>query len=430
MPVGRPTSMAPNSAAASGRGPGSALGRYQLLRQLAAGGMSHVFLAYDRQRGQPVALKVMSDRLAEDQIQRLRFERETRLTLKLQHPNLVRGLAAGRDPNSKRRYLVLEYIDGPNAAHWLERHGRLEVNDVVHIGIGIARALGHLHQHGCVHRDVKPDNIVLSPCGAAKLIDLGLAYLADPNETLLTLTHNALGTSYYMPWEQGLNAHFVDARSDIFALGATLYHLLTGQVPFPGQDHDEVMRKKQAGQYTPASLLNREVPARLEIILQRMLARDPRERWESADELASALERSRLTSGLPSYADLGQAVQPPSAQRISTTAHPTRPDLRLRASKMRKSRANDLWIIRFEDHDGWWRIRKATTVQLVHAIRNGRFPGAVYGARRPQHPFRPLEQFPEFLPYFQQQRAQSTPSGWERFCNRWLARLGWRLARR
>jgi serine/threonine-protein kinase len=123
--------------------------------------------------------------------------------LNLKHPHLVRGLAAGRDAQSKRRYLVLEYIDGPNAALLLERQGRLDVNDVVHIGIGIARALAYLHQQGCVHRDVKPDNIMLSPCGSAKLIDLGLAYLSDPNENLLTLTNNPLGTSYYMPWEQG-----------------------------------------------------------------------------------------------------------------------------------------------------------------------------------------------------------------------------------
>jgi serine/threonine-protein kinase len=407
----------------------SALGRYRLLRQLAAGGMSEVYLAYDQKQGQPVALKVLSARLADDQIQRLRFERESRLTLNLKHPHLVRGLAAGRDAQSKRRYLVLEYIDGPNAALLLERQGRLDVNDVVHIGIGIARALAYLHQQGCVHRDVKPDNIMLSPCGSAKLIDLGLAYLSDPNENLLTLTNNPLGTSYYMPWEQGLNSHWVDGRSDIFALGATMYHLLTGQVPFPGDNHDEVMRKKRAGQYAPAGLLNRDVPAKLELILQRMMARDPRQRWASADEVATALARSRLTSGLPSFADLGLAVQPSSHTRSKATDHPTRPDLRLRASRSPKSRAGDVWIIRFEDHDGDWSIRKATTSQLVNAIRKGRFPGLVFGARRPQHPFRPLNQFPEFLPYFRERAASRSKPAPEGFCSRLLSRLGWCLRR-
>ncbi len=427
MMSGRPLpTKHPPAAVASGRGADSVLGRYQLLRQLASGGMSQVYLAYDRQRGQPVALKIMSARLAEDQVQLLRFERETRLTLKFQHPNLVRALASGRDPNSKRRYLVLEYIDGPNAAQWLERQGRLSVNDVVHVGICIARALSYLHQQGCIHRDVKPDNIVLSPCGAAKLIDLGLAYLADPQETALTLTHHTLGTSYYMPWEQGLNAHFVDARSDIFALGATLYHLLTGRVPFPGNDHEEVMRMKQAGHFTPASLLNRDVPAKLELILQRMLARDPLKRWSSAEELAWALERSTRSMELPLYADLGQAVQPVSPQRPMTANHPTRPDLRLRSSKLRRSRAADLWIVRFEDNDGWWRLRKATTAQLVRAIRNGRFQGPVFAARRPQHPFRPLEQFPEFLPCFTRRKAPTPHTGGRNFYRRLLSCFGWR----
>lgn len=406
----------------------SVVGRYRLLRQLAAGGMSEVYLAYDPRRGQPVALKVLSTRLADDHIQRLRFARESRLTLNLHHPHLVRGLAAGRDAQSKRRYLVLEYIDGPNAARLLERHGHLDVNDVVHIGIGIARALAYLHRHGCVHRDVKPDNIMLSPCGSAKLIDLGLALLSDPNENQLTLTNNPLGTSYYMSWEQGLNSHLVDGRSDIFALGATMYHLLTGQVPFPGENHDEVMRKKQSGQYAPAGLLNRNVPARLELILQRMMARDPRQRWASADEVATALERSGLTSGLPSFADLGLAVQPSSHTRSKSTDQPTRPDLRLRTSRSPKSRAGDMWIIRFEDHDGDWSIRKATTSQLVKAIRKGRFPGLVFGARRPQHPFRPLNQFPEFLPYFRKRPANRPKPEPEGFCSRLLARFGlnWR----
>jgi serine/threonine-protein kinase len=409
------------------RGGSSALGRYQILRQLAAGGMSDVYLAYDYRRQQPVALKVLSARLANDRVQLLRFERETRLSLKLHHPNLVRGLAAGRDPNTKRRYLVLEYIDGPNAAHLLERRVRLDVNDVVHIGIGIARALSYLHQQGCVHRDVKPDNIVLSSCGSARLIDLGLTYSADPNESLLTLTNHPLGTSYYMPWEQALNAHLVDARSDIFALGATLYHLMTGRVPFPGENHDEVMRMKQSGHYTPASLLNPDVPAKLEMILQKMLARDPRQRWSSAEDVATALEQARLTSGLPSYADLGLAVQPSASGRRSLTTNPTRPDLRLRASPLRQSRAAELWIIRFVGHDGWWHIRKATTNQLIRAIRKGRFPGSVFGARRPHHPFRPLEQFPEFLPYFHERQAKPKPIARGGFCRRLLSRFGWSL---
>jgi serine/threonine protein kinase len=383
-------------------GPGlQTLGRYRLLRLLGKGGMSEVYLGYDARAGQPVAVKLMSERLAEDILQLHRFERETTLTKRLEHPNIVRGLDSGRDAASKRRYLVLEYVDGPSALALMERQQRLDVNDTVHIALAIGKALQHLHARNLIHRDIKPDNILLSPCGEAKLIDLGLVKWEEPDGEPLTLTSDGLGTSYYMPLEQGLNAHFVDARSDLFALGATIYHLVTGRVPFPGDDHHEVMRMKDAGRYTPASLFNRQVPAALEAILNRLLARDPRQRYRSAGDFLEDLDSAHLTTGLPSYADLGQALraQPPETQ--GTKVEPTRPDLRLRASQMKKSRTAELWIIRYQDRQGFWKIRKASTAQLLEALKAKRFTGQIQGARRPRHKFRPLSDFPEFHTHFE-----------------------------
>ncbi len=386
------------------------LGRYRLLRLLGKGGMSEVYLGYDPRAGQPVAVKLMSERLAEDLLQLHRFERETLLTKRLDHPNIVRGLDSGRDPVSKRRFLILEYVDGPCALTLMERRKRLEVNDVVHIGLAIGKALEHLHARNLIHRDIKPDNILLSPCGEAKLIDLGLVRYEEPDGEPLTLTSDGLGTSYYMPLEQGLNAHFVDARSDLFALGATLYHLLTGRVPFPGDDHHEVMRMKDAGHYTPASLFNRRVPAVLEAILNRMLARDPRQRYRTAGDFLVDLDGAALVTGLPSYADLGQALRDRPKEKTDDRVEPTRPDLRLRQSQMKKSRCADLWIIRYQDRQGWWKIRKATTSQLLQALKARRFAGPVQGARRPRHKFRPLSDFPEFHSHFAtREPAQSLP---------------------
>src|SRR5579871_6324176 len=151
----------------------NAIGRYRVLRLLGKGGMSEVYLGYDDRAGLPVAIKLMSENLAEDPLQLERFERETILTKRLDHPNIVRGLDSGRDVTTKRRYLVLEYVDGPSALLQVERHKRLEINDSVHIAIAIGRALEYLHSHNFIHRDIKPDNILLSPCGEAKLIDLG-----------------------------------------------------------------------------------------------------------------------------------------------------------------------------------------------------------------------------------------------------------------
>jgi serine/threonine-protein kinase len=384
------------------------LGRYRLLRLLGKGGMSEVYLGYDPRAGQPVAVKLMSERLAEDLQQLHRFERETLLTKRLEHPNIVRGFDSGRDPASKRRYLVLEYVDGPSALSLMERRKQVDVNDVVHIGLAIGRGLKHLHARNLIHRDIKPDNILLSPCGEAKLIDLGLVKIEEPDGEPLTLTSDGLGTSYYMPLEQGLNAHFVDPRSDLFALGATLYHLVTGRVPFPGNDHHEVMRMKDAGHYTPASLYNRRVPAVLEAILNRLLARDPRQRYRSAGDFLVDLDGAGLVTGLPSYADLGQALRDPPKMTAENKIDPTRPDLRLRVSQLKKSRSADLWIVRYQDRQGWWKIRKATTGQLLTALKANRFSGQVQGARRPRHKFRPLSDFPEFHAYFP--RPDSSPS--------------------
>src|SRR5579871_208863 len=238
----------------------NAIGRYRVLRLVGKGGMSEVYLGYDDRAGEPVAIKLMSANLADDPLQLERFERETLLTQKLNHINIVRGLDAGRDVATKRRYLVLEYVDGPSALVEVERQKRLEINDAVQIAMAIGRALEHLHAGGFVHRDIKPDNILLSPCGEAKLIDLGLVKWEENGSASLTATSDGFGTSYYMPIEQALNAHFVDARSDIFALGATLYHLLAGRVPFPGEDHREVTRAKDAGVFMPASQYNPRVP--------------------------------------------------------------------------------------------------------------------------------------------------------------------------
>src|SRR5205085_3416730 len=173
---------------------------------------------------------------------------------------------------------VLEYVDGPSAHSLLERFGRLAVPDAVHIILDIARALEHAHSRNIVHRDIKPDNILLTQSGVAKLADLGLAKRTD-EASHLTAARQGFGTPYYMPYEQAMNAKYADGRSDIYALGATLYHLVTGDVPFPGENHLEIVSKKDVGLYTPASVVNSAVPVALDDILERMLARDPGDRY-------------------------------------------------------------------------------------------------------------------------------------------------------
>lgn len=270
---------------------------YRLLRRIGEGGMSTVYLSYDVPGRRAVAVKLLADHLASQAEFVNRFYREAHLSQKLHHPNIVQGLAQGFDPDAAKHYLVLEFIDGPSAHAALTRLGRIPVGMAVRIGIDIARALEFLHAKNYVHRDVKPDNILLHPDGVAKLADLGLTKrLSD--ESHLTSVNQGVGTTYYMPYEQAVNATLVDGRSDIFALGATLYHLLTGQVPFPGSTHEEVIREKEHNLSRPLRSACPGAPAELEAIITKTLARNPRDRFQSAAELADALQKTGLATRL------------------------------------------------------------------------------------------------------------------------------------
>lgn len=321
MPGPEPPARPPDAATLDGTGEPRAVGGYRLLRRVGDGGMSSVFLSYDVPAGRAVAVKLLADHLAGQQEFVNRFYREARLSRLLRHPNVVHGYAAGFDPAAGKHYLVLEFIDGPSAHAALARLGRLPVGVAVRIGLDIARALDFLHGKNYVHRDVKPDNVLLHPDGVAKLADLGLAKrLSDDSH--LTAVNFGVGTSYYMPYEQAMNPVLVDGRSDIFALGATLYHLLTGDVPFPGATHEEVIKGKAANRFRPARGLNPEVPVGLDAVLTATLARDPERRFQQAADLIAALERTGLATRIPSFAP-GAAV-PVEVPVLDT---PTRADL-------------------------------------------------------------------------------------------------------
>jgi serine/threonine-protein kinase len=286
--------------------------------------MSSVFLSYDVPGRRAVAVKLLADHLSDQQEFVNRFYREARLSRALHHPNIIKGYAAGYDPEANKHYIVLEFIDGPSAHAALAHLGRLPVGVAVKIGIDIARAMAFLHGRNYVHRDVKPDNILLHPDGSAKLADLGLAKrLSD--DMHLTSINQGVGTSYYMPYEQAMNAALVDGRSDIFALGATLYHLLTGVVPFPGTTHEEIIREKEHNSFRPVRDLNADVPEELDAIITSMLARNPRERFQDAAALADTMESTGLATRIPSFAPGAPGL--PTGPETPPLDSPTRADL-------------------------------------------------------------------------------------------------------
>jgi serine/threonine-protein kinase len=306
-----------------------AIGGYRLLRMLGEGGMGTVYLAYHQQGGRQVAVKVLAEVLAYSPAYVDRFRREARSGALLNHVNIVRNLDVGQDPASGRYYLVMEYVDGPSGSELLERYERLAVGDAVHIALDVARALEHAHSRNIIHRDIKPDNILITRSGVAKLADLGLAKRTDEASNL-TATRQAFGTPYYMPYEQAMSARAADARSDIYALGATLYHLVTGKVPFPGVNHVEIVEQKKAGRFTPARVLNPDVPPALDAVLERMLAPEPAERYQTASELIVELERTGLAAPVPSFADPDLALQDPVVrQRLIAPAELTQLDMRV-----------------------------------------------------------------------------------------------------
>jgi serine/threonine protein kinase len=309
------------------------VGEYRLLRRLGEGGMGSVYLAYKQDTAQQFAIKVLSDQLALNRAYLDRFHREAKSGALLNHPNIVRCIAAGQDPATGKHYLAMEYVDGPSTHALLDRLGRLPVGDVVHIALDIARALEYLHARNYVHRDIKPDNILITQAGLAKLADLGLAKRMD-DASQLTATHQGFGTPYYMPYEQAISAKRADSRSDIYALGATLYHLLTGEVPFKGESPGEIAEKKLEGDFIPAHAINPEVPPLLDGILARMMARNPRDRFQTASELIVHLERSQLAAALPSFVELDQALTDPLVRaRLTAPSEATRPDLHTLARK-------------------------------------------------------------------------------------------------
>ena len=214
------------------------LGGYQLQRKLGEGAMGSVYLAWQEEFQRQVAVKILFPHIANNPKLVERLYREGRAMGQLDHPNVVQAYAIGEDQGC--HYVTMEYVDGQNMQGWIEKLGRIPVADAVHITIECAKGLSYAHRQGMVHRDVKPDNILVTRKGEVKIADLGMVKTFDEDMSL-TQTGHAVGTPWYMPMEQAKNAKDTDGRCDIYALGCSLYAFLTGQPPFAGKTLVEVI---------------------------------------------------------------------------------------------------------------------------------------------------------------------------------------------
>jgi serine/threonine-protein kinase len=300
----------------AGKGEGLVVGGYHILERLGEGGMGQVFKARQPRLYRPVALKVIRPEHVTSAVAVERFLREIRAAALLAHPNVVRAYDAGRTENTY--FYAMQLLEGRNLSRLVEKEGPLALERACDYALQAALGLGHIHEHGLVHRDVKPSNLMVTrppapgqvgpaagasaasglpagPWGQVKILDLGTARLCDEPEEAggkkqaLTKLGAIMGTADYMAPEQAISSRHADIRSDLYSLGCTLYLMLTGRPPFPGGTALEKIMRHQLDEPAPVEGLRPGVPPDLLAVVRRLMAKQPAERFQTPAELAEAL---------------------------------------------------------------------------------------------------------------------------------------------
>lgn len=341
----------------------SQLGNYDILSKIAEGGMGTVYRARNRTTGEIVAVKVIAPATAKNPVLLQRFEREFMAAKVLDHPNVVKALDyCGTPPHP---FLVMEYVDGESIGQHIEKYGPYPEAEAIRLITQVCDGLQRAHKQGLVHRDVKPDNILVTRDGVAKLTDMGLVKEVD-GDLNLTRTGRGLGTPHYMAPEQFRNAKSVDVRGDIYSLGATLYAMVTGVVPFDNSSPLDCWMKKIRNEFPAPKELNPKISDRVDWAIRRAMSAEPSQRPSSCREFVEDLT--------------GQSRHAPPA------ASPAAPA------------AADVWYLVYRDENNVPHTVKGSTEGIRRALRDRLLgdPSGIVVSRTKNGQFVPLHSTPEF----------------------------------
>lgn len=339
------------------------IGSYDILAKIAEGGMGAVYKGRSRLNGEVVAIKVLPPGTAKNPVLLKRFEQEFNAAHQINHPNVVKAIEyCGVGPSP---FLVMEFVEGESLGQKIERDGAMAEEVAIRLLAQVCQGLHRAHKQHLIHRDVKPDNILINMDGVAKLTDLGLVKDAD-NELNLTRTGRGLGTPHFMAPEQFRNAKNADIRCDIYSLGATLYMMLTGVVPFGKVGPLDCWMKKIRNDYVPPRELNPKISDRVDWAIRRSMSGDADQRPNSCREFIEDLTGVTIRS---------QSKLEDSSSKVA-----------------------DVWYLVYKDDEGDTHTVKGTTEGIRRALKEELLGDTsnIRACRTKSGPFQPLRGFPEF----------------------------------
>ncbi|MFO0813138.1 MAG: serine/threonine-protein kinase [Gemmatales bacterium] len=392
------------------------IGDFTVMKKLGQGGMGAVFKAKQLSLDREVALKVLARHLADDEKFVSRFEREARVMAKLDHGNIIRCYHIGKELGL--HYLAMEYVDGCSLQDLIDKNGKLSVADALYVALRVADALQYAHELNMVHRDIKPDNVLISKKGVVKVADLGLAKPVN-DDLSMTASGVGAGTPHYMAPEQMRSAKDVDGRADIYALGAMMYVMLTGKKPFDGETLVRLLEQKEKGRLEPARKLNPKVPDKLDLMIEKMMTKSLTARYQTCAEVMRDLEGLGLAGdylsvmfpdGPPAGATAGGSRSGYTSSRSSGNVN-INPPASASTSRIPPRESDpgsgDIWYLAAgTTADGKKKVRKLTQAQMKDLIKAKQLDSTAEASRQAGSGYRALATFKEFEQLFRSQVAQ------------------------